>query len=46
MNLQTIGSTRPKLYPPKALLSMGPMERRSPTLSAFELRLIVTEVIG
>ncbi len=46
MNVQIIGSTRPKLYPPKALLSMGPMERRSPHLSGTELRRIVTEVIG
>ena len=46
MNLQNIGSTRPKLYPPKALLSMGPMERRSPNLSGTELRHIVTQVIG
>ncbi len=46
MNLQIIGSTRPKLYPPKALLSMGPTERRSPILSGTELRHIVTQVIG
>jgi len=46
MNLQNIGSTRPKLYPPKALLSMGPMERRSPNLSDAELRYIVIQVIG
>jgi hypothetical protein len=46
MNLQITGSTRPKLYPPKALLSIGPGERRSPILSGTELRRIVTEVIG
>ena len=46
MNVQNLGSTRPKLYPPKALLSMGPMERRSPHLSGIELRRIVTEVLG
>jgi hypothetical protein len=46
MNIQITGSTRPKLHPPKALLSMWPKERRSPTLSVTELRTIVTEVIG
>lgn len=46
MNTENIGSTRPKLHPPKALLSMWPKERRSPTLSGTELRRIVTEVLG
>ena len=46
MNLQTMGPKRPKLYPPKALLAAGPIERRSPTLSGFELRNIVTEMLG
>jgi hypothetical protein len=46
MKLQIIGSKRPKLYPPKALLAGGPIERRSPTLSGFELRNIVTEMLG
>jgi hypothetical protein len=46
MNLPDIGSKRPKLYPPKALLAAGPIERRSPTLSGFELRNIVTEMLG
>jgi hypothetical protein len=41
-----IGSKRPKLYPPKALLAAGPSERRSPTLSGIELRHIVTEMLG
>ena len=46
MNVHIIGSKRPKLYPPKALLAAGPIERRSPTLSGFELRHIVTEMLG
>jgi hypothetical protein len=46
MNLQTIGSKRPKLYPPKALLAAGPSQSRSPTLSSLELRNIVTEMLG
>ena len=46
MNVQNIGSKRPKLYPPKALLACGPIGRRSPTLSGFELRHIVTEMLG
>ena len=46
MNLQTNGPKRPKLYPPKALLAAGPGERRSPNLSGFELRMIVTEMLG
>ena len=46
MNVHIIGSKRPKLYPPKALLATGPIERRSPTLSGFELRHIVTEMLG
>jgi len=46
MKLANIGPQRPKLYPPKALLAAGPIERRSPTLSGFELRLIVTEMLG
>ena len=46
MNLQNMGPKRPKLYPPKALLAAGPSERRSPTLSGFELRNIVTEMLG
>ena len=46
MNVHSEGSKRPKLYPPKALLAVGPGERRSPTLSGFELRHIVTEMLG
>ena len=46
MNIEYIGSKRPKLYPPKALLAAGPSERRSPTLSGLELRKIVTEMLG
>ena len=46
MNIQTIGSTRPRLWPPKALLASGPAEHRVPTLSGTELRRIVAEVIG
>jgi hypothetical protein len=46
MQLPNIGSKRPKLYPPKALLAAGPSERRSPTLSHLELRHIVTEMLG
>jgi hypothetical protein len=46
MNIQTNGSKRPKLYPPRALLSMWPSQARSPTLSGTELRRIVTEVLG
>ncbi|MGZ8997766.1 MAG: hypothetical protein ACXW2T_02815 [Allosphingosinicella sp.] len=44
MNIETIGSTRPKLHLPKALLSDG--ERHAPTLSSFELRRIVAELLG
>ena len=46
MNIQMNGSKRPKLYPPKALLAVGTIERRSPILSGFELRKIVTETLG
>ena len=46
MNVQTNGSKRPKLFLPKALLAAGPSDRRSPTLSGFELRNIVTEMLG
>jgi len=46
MNIETIGSTRPKLFLPKALLSERPSERRVPTLSSFELRRIVAELLG
>jgi hypothetical protein len=46
MNIQTNGSKRPKLYPPRALLSIWPGERRSPNLTGTELRRIVTEVLG
>jgi hypothetical protein len=46
MNIETIGSTRPKLHLPKALLSDGSGERRAPTLSSFELRRIVAELLG
>ena len=46
MNVQITGPQRPKLYPPKALLAAGPIERRSPTLSGLELRHIVTEMLG
>jgi hypothetical protein len=46
MNTQIMGSTRPKLWPPKALQASGPGDRRSPTLSGTELRRIVTEVLG
>ena len=46
MNMHMNGPKRPKLYPPKALLAAGPGERRSPILSSFELRNIVTELLG
>ena len=46
MNIETIGSTRPKLYLPKALLSERSGERRVPTLSSFELKRIVAELLG
>ena len=46
MNIHMIGSKRPKLSPPKALLAAGTIERRSPTLSCLELRHIVTEMLG
>jgi len=46
MNLQITGSKRPKLHLPKALLSSGSGDRRSPLLSGTELRRIVTQVIG
>ncbi|HST35883.1 MAG TPA: hypothetical protein VLK25_04545 [Allosphingosinicella sp.] len=46
MNIQTIGSQRPKLHLPKALLSRGYQEPRSPQLSDTELRRIVADVIG
>ena len=46
MNIETIGSTRPKLHLPTALLSDGSGERRAPTLSSFELRRIVAELLG
>ena len=46
MNTQIMGSKRPKLHWPKALLSSGSMERPSPTLSAIELRRIVAEMTG
>ena len=46
MNIQTNGSKRPKLYPPKALLAAGTIVRRPPILSGFELRKIVTEMLG
>ena len=46
MKLSNPGSKRPKLFPPKALLADGPSERRSPTLSGFELRNVVTEMLG
>ena len=46
MNIETTGPKRPKLFLPKALLAAGPSERRTPTLSGFELRKIVTEMLG
>ena len=46
MNIKNAGPKRPKLYPPKALLAAGPELRRSPTLSVFELRSLVTELLG
>ena len=46
MNIGHPGPKRPKLYPPKALLAAGPSERRSQILSSFELRNIVTELLG
>jgi hypothetical protein len=46
MNIENSGPKRPKLYPPKALRAAGPTERRSPILSSFELRNIVTELLG
>ena len=46
MNIETIGSARPKLYLPKALLSERSSESRLATLSSFELRRIVAELLG
>jgi hypothetical protein len=46
MNVQISGSSRPRLHLPKALLSDGASERRAPTLSSFELRRIVAELLG
>ncbi|HEV2816541.1 MAG TPA: hypothetical protein VGW40_04895 [Allosphingosinicella sp.] len=43
MNIQISGPARPKLWPPKALLS-GPFERRLPPLSGTEPRRIAGEV--
>jgi len=51
MHLLPTHSHRPRLslFPPKALLSRAPadhLERRSATLSAHELRRIVSEMLG
>ena len=46
MNATNIGSKRPKLHLPKALLAAGPDEPRSPTLSSLAWRKLVTEMLG
>ena len=46
MNLQTNGPKRPKLWPPKALLSGAAMERPTPSLAPHELRRIVAGMVG
>ena len=48
MHFQTVGASRPKLTLAFAGKKAGeaPFERRSPTLSAHELRRIVAEHIG
>ncbi len=46
MNIETIGSKRPRLHLPKALLSSIPGKDRSPTLTSFELRRIVADLLG
>ena len=46
MNIELNGVKRPKLWPPKALLSPASGEPRSPTLSGMELRRIVAELLG
>ena len=46
MNLQTRGPARPKLWPPRALLSAVPAQAAVPILTVPELRRIVAERIG
>jgi len=46
MNLQTSGPARPKLWPPRALLSTVPAQPAAPILTGPELRRIVAERIG
>jgi hypothetical protein len=46
MNLQMNGPQRPKLWPPKALLSSWPKEPTNPSLAPHELRRIVAGMIG
>jgi hypothetical protein len=46
MNLQTSGPARPKLWPPRALLSTAPDMPAAPILTGPELRRIVAERIG
>jgi hypothetical protein len=46
MNLQTIGSHRPRLSLPFSRPRAAIAERHSPTLSAQELRRLVSEMLG
>lgn len=46
MNLQTIGSYRSKLILPFGRPRTVKAERKSPTLSAQELRRLVSEMLG
>ena len=46
MNLSTNGPQRPKLWPPKALLSAAPGAPTAPALAPHELRRIVAGMVG
>jgi hypothetical protein len=46
MNIERIGSSRPKLHLPKALAADGRGELRGSPLSSIELRRIVAELLG
>jgi len=46
MNVQTIGSHRPRLNLPFGRTRTANAERKSPTLSAQELRRLVSEMLG
>ena len=46
MNIQTNGPKRPKLWPPRALLSAGPIEQFNLSLAPHELRRIVAGMVG